>query len=249
MKVNALIAGVQKGGTTALFHFLRQHPDICVPTGNRKELHFFDDEGAFLNPSPHYRPYEALFPASACSVLLEATPIYSYWAPSAERIAAYNSAMRLVLILRDPVERAYSQWEMEFSRGSTSRAFADEIASELRRLETDPSGQDRVSSYVARGFYGAQIQRLLAHFPIEQLLILRTEDLRERQRQSLNMVTDFFGINRFDRYPPSLVVTPTVKSSTLPPLDTELANGLRKLFSSDLALLNRLTNLPVADWI
>src|SRR5215213_9890075 len=94
--VSFLIAGVQKAGTTALFDYLGDYADVALSTV--KEVHFFDDEAQDW-ASPDYRAYHALFDDPAGRPCGEATPIYCYWPASLERIAAYNPAMKLILVL------------------------------------------------------------------------------------------------------------------------------------------------------
>ena len=101
--VSFLIAGVQKGGTTALYDYLSDYPDVAL--SRIKEVHFFDDEGQDWR-RPDYRAYHARFEAPAGRPCGEATPIYVYWPNALERVAAYNPAMRFIVTLRDPVERA-----------------------------------------------------------------------------------------------------------------------------------------------
>src|SRR4051795_9448938 len=117
MLINFVIGGTQKGGTSALDAFLRQHPQICMPE-SRKELHFFDREENFARP-PKYRKYHANFrPGPGHRVTGEATPIYMYWDAAPARIWSYNPAMKWILVLRNPVERAFSAWNMETKRGA-----------------------------------------------------------------------------------------------------------------------------------
>ena len=99
-RVSFLIAGVQKAGTTALFDYLSEVPGLELPAV--KEAHFFDDEERIDWAAPDYAPYHALFGApDRCWG--EATPIYLYWPNALERIRAYNPAMKLILLFRDPV--------------------------------------------------------------------------------------------------------------------------------------------------
>jgi hypothetical protein len=187
--VNFLIAGVQKGGTTALFDYLSDAPDIVL--SRIKEVHFFDDETQDWT-RPDYAAYHANFDEPAGRPCGEATPIYAYWPNSLERIRAYNPGMRLILVLRDPVERAWSHWKMEFARGAESAPFAWCIRQGRQRLfDAKPWGHHREFSYVERGFYGEQLERLLALFPRDQVLVLRSGDLRGGPAQALGAVRGF----------------------------------------------------------
>ena len=186
-----LIIGVQKGGTTALHHYLSQDPAIALATV--KETHFFDDERQDW-ARPDYDAYHALFPDPAGRPCGEATPIYSYWPGCLMRIAAYNPAMRLVLLLRDPVERAWSHWRMEFARGAETQPFAWCVREGRKRLhEPGANGSHRVYSYVERGFYADQLERIHQLFPRDQLLVLRSDDLKLRPGPTLSQVRAFIG--------------------------------------------------------
>src|SRR3954467_8830385 len=100
MKVSFVIGGTQKGGTSALDSFLRQHPQICMPK-SRKEIHFFDLETNF-GARPSYRKYHENFrPGPEHLAIGEATPIYMYWEPAPHRIWSYNSEMKWILVLRN----------------------------------------------------------------------------------------------------------------------------------------------------
>jgi Sulfotransferase domain len=193
-RVAFIIAGTQKGGTTALFDHLGEEPGLSL--SRRKEVHFFDDE-AQAWPQPAYGVYHAHFAPFDGRPRGEATPIYLYWPNSLERIAAYNPAMRLIVVLRDPVQRAWSHWKMEYARGAETRPFAWCIREGRQRLfEAQPWGFHREFSYVERGFYGEQVERLLGLFPREQLLALRAEDLRADSAGTLSRVRAFLGLPR-----------------------------------------------------
>lgn len=193
-RVNFVIAGVQKGGTTALFDYLADYPDIQL--SKVKETHFFDDEAVDWE-RPDYRRYHAHFEAADGRICGEATPIYSYWPGSLERICAYNPAMKLILVLRDPVERAWSHWRMETMRGVEKAPFGWCIRQGRQRLfEAEPWGHHREFSYVERGFYGEQLERLFGQFPKDQTLVLKSESLRAAPAPALASVRRFLGLRR-----------------------------------------------------
>jgi len=190
--VDFLIAGAQKGGTTALHSYLADYPDIAL--AEPKEVHFFDDEAQDWR-APDYAGYHAHFPQPAGRPCGEATPIYLYWKNCLERIAAYNPAMRLIVTLRDPVERAWSNWRMEYARGVETRPFAWCVREGRQRLfEAEPWGFHREFSYVERGFYGEQLARAFALFGREQVLVLKSGDLRTQPGPVLAAVRSFLGL-------------------------------------------------------
>jgi len=247
-RVTFLVAGVQKGGTTALFDYLRDHPDLCLPAA--KEIHFFDDEDRVDWSAPDYEAYHAPFRAERPApggVWGEATPIYMYWPNALERIRAYNPAMKLIVALRDPVERAWSHWRMERARGAELESFAHCIRAGRARVRgaADGSGAHRVHSYVERGFYGAQIERILANFPREQVLLTRSDDLRGDPARILRNACDFLQIPDFATVvsreshvgvKPAIPETPTAADIDL----------LRSLYRDDQNRLQSLTGISFA---
>jgi hypothetical protein len=192
LRVQFVIAGVQKAGTTALFDYLSEQPELSL--SHIKETHFFDDDERDW-ARPDYAAYHALFDAPDGRPRGEATPIYLYWPGSLERMAAYNPAMRIIVLLRDPVARAWSHWRMEYARGFEQAPFAWCIREGRRRLfEAEPWGHHRAFSYVERGFYGEQVERLLALFPREQVLVLTAEALQAEPAATLATVRAFLGL-------------------------------------------------------
>ncbi|HEX3887930.1 MAG TPA: sulfotransferase domain-containing protein [Phenylobacterium sp.] len=191
-RVTFIVAGVQKGGTTALFDYLGEEPGLAL--SRVKEVHFFDDEAVDW-AAPDYGAYHARFAPFDGRPRGEATPIYLYWPGSLERIRVYNPAMKLIVMLRDPVARAWSHWKMEYARGVETEPFAWCIRQGRQRLfDARPWGFHREISYVERGFYGEQMARLFDLFPREQVLILRSDELRGDPAVGLSAVRRFLGL-------------------------------------------------------
>ncbi len=190
MKVNFLIAGTQKGGTTSLDAYLRQHPQIMM--ARRKELRFFDQDGKV----PDTAAYEASFdPKPGAVVKGEATPSYLYWPSAPGRIHAYNPQMKLVVLLRNPIARAFSQWRMEVERGEEDTDFSSAIRTEQGRLATLDSRGKKRRSYVDRGHYAKQIARLTELFPPDQLLFIKSETFSEKRDTTVAAVLAFLGVD------------------------------------------------------
>jgi hypothetical protein len=195
---------------------------------------------------PDYGPYHARFADPAGRPCGEATPIYSYWPQSLERIAAYNPAMKLILALRDPVERAWSHWRMEYARGAETQPFAWCIREGRQRLlQARPWGHHREFSYVERGFYGEQLERALALFPRDQLLVLRSEDLRAEPTPALAAVRVFLDLPPADPPPRREVhVGPAVDDRSR--LTEEDVAFLRAVYAADDARLFDLAGVRFA---
>lgn len=192
-KLDFLVIGTQKGGTTSLDAYLRLHSQIEMPK-KTKELHFFDTPRYALN---HYSNYHASFSEKsvAPSILRgECTPIYMYWYPSIDRIYDYNPKIKLILILRNPMERAWSHWNMEYRRGDEKLGFSEAIRAEKKRLENSQHRQHRVYSYIDRGCYARQIKRIFNCFKKDQLYITKSEIFRMQPKKVLDEISDFLGV-------------------------------------------------------
>ena len=242
--VQFLIAGVQKGGTTALAAYLRQHPQLFIPA--TKELHFFDDESLNWQQPEQLRPhYHAPFKDAPEGALWgEATPIYSYWWPAMARIWSYNPGMRFILCLRNPIERAYSHWAMETARQWDTLSFPEAIALEEERCRAELPQQHRVFSYVSRGFYSEQLRRLWNFFPREQTLILRQEQLLEEPALCLKVVHSFLGVEPLE--PPEPLRANNRHYQC--PMDSAVRGQLNRLFKPEIEQLEEMLDWDLGHW-
>lgn len=239
------IGGVQKGGTSALHAYLARHGGLCPPP--RKELHFFDDETRDWR-WPCAAALDALAPGDG-RMRFEATPITLFWPGALERVVAYNPWARLILIFRDPVERAWSQWCMDYARGAEWLPFARAIREGRDRLGGLASRADerRVFSYVERGAYGAQLARALTLLPRRQLLLLRSQDLARDPARTLTQVSDFLGIAPFGPGPFLRENVRIPMAWPALPVEADRAHIMEEL-GEDLALFARLSGLDVTGW-
>src|SRR3954453_6054977 len=114
-RLEFILAGAQKSGTTALHYFLSRHPDICM--GDQQEIHFFDNDAMFV-AEPDYAELHKHYPTMASSTIAgDCTPSYLYHEPAMQRIWNYNPKIKLLILLRNPVERAFAQRTMKGYRG------------------------------------------------------------------------------------------------------------------------------------
>lgn len=243
--IDFFIAGVQKGGTTALHSILGGHPELSMVT--KKEPHFFDDEARDWR-CPDYSELEQYCPGDDGRLKGSATPIYTYWPNSLERLRAYNRQVKLIVLLRHPSLRAYSHWRMESARGWDTLSFKQAIGRKGRaRVVRSPGGVHRVFSYVERGFYAAQAERIYALFSPSQILFLRTDFLWLQPAETLARIEDFLGISRVLK-PVAQYVTP-VQSRRTQGLSARLRLKLDTIFASDIARTANLTGLDLEDWL
>ncbi|WP_282276986.1 sulfotransferase [Stenotrophomonas sp. PS02297] len=195
-----MIGGVQKGGTTALAHFLARHRGVALPRG--KEAHVFDAPDFDEAWTQEYIDglYDGHFDAGGADVAYgDATPIYCFHHAFIDRIAAYNPEMRWIVMLRHPVERAVSQYQMERSRGHDTWPLWPAMLLERWRLhghENDFSVHSplRHHAYRARGDYARQLDALYARFPPEQILLLQNDELALAPERTLEKVWEFLGL-------------------------------------------------------
>jgi len=202
-----LIVGAQRSGTTSLYRYLAEHPAVAPPV--RKEIQYF---------SLHYDRgdswYRTHFPLAGLQrVTFEATPYYLFHPAAPARAAGTVPHAKVIALLRDPVERAFSHWQHNASRGLEHLGFESALDAETERLAGEDdrlladvhyeSSAHRYWSYAARGEYVTQLERWLAHYPREQLLVLRSEDLYEQPGPTYARALAFLGLApvELDAYP------------------------------------------------
>jgi len=206
-----VIIGAQRCGTTSLYHTLMRHPQIGA--ASRKEVHFFDtnhDRGALW--------YRAHFPTvfdrwrgqrvRSRYRAGEASPYYLFHPLAPGRLKAMIPAAKLIVILRNPVDRAYSHYHHSVRKGYESLSFEQALEMEEERLKSEneriASDPQYVSvahlrwSYTSRGFYMDQLQAWLRHFPREQLLVLHLADLRRHPARTWSRLFEFLGIDAYE---------------------------------------------------
>lgn len=248
-RVDFFIIGVQKGGTTALASYLGEHPEIGM--SRVKEVHHFDDEAHVDWAAPDHARLHAQFDWEDASLVRgEATPVTIYWPPALARLKAYNPDARLILALRHPSLRAWSHWRMETGRKAETLAFEAAISDDgRRRVAEAPDGVHRVYSYVERGFYAPQIERLLALFPQGQLHVIRTDQLWLNTGDTLGVIERFLGVRS--------VLAQVARPRYIVPLAPAVAPGMTQavrarldtLYADDIWQTSRLTGLDLSDWL
>ncbi|MDY6938789.1 MAG: sulfotransferase domain-containing protein [Cyanobacteriota bacterium] len=191
-----LIIGAQKCGTTSLYCYLAQHPNII--TVPHKEVHFFD-----LNYDRGSNWYLSHFPPSKFSnkIAGEASPYYLFHPQVPARVYQHFPHVKLIVLLRNPVDRAISQYHHEVQLGFEKLSLEEAIACEPERLEgevekltTDPtyySYNHQHYTYLARGRYLEQLKRWRAYFPGDRFLILKTEEFYACPDRILARVLEF----------------------------------------------------------
>jgi hypothetical protein len=189
---NFFLIGAAKAGTTSLYTYLRQHPEIYFSV--LKEPHFFDDDEAYSYGPRWY--IDEFFPdAIEFSARGEATPFLHLPNIVCKRIAdTYGEKagkLKFIVVLRNPVERAWSHYLDRRRNCAEPYSFEVALEMEAKRLQEDPRAW---FGYVRDGLYAQQIIGWLHYFEKSQFLFLLNEDLKHQPKQAIQTVTDFLGV-------------------------------------------------------
>ena len=207
-----LIIGAARSGTTSLYEYLTQHPSIIPGVG--KEVYFFDKKY-----SNGVNWYKSFFPTKISKAKLEkkqntlcltgeATPRYLHYPYAPKRVHQLLPKVKLIVLLRNPIDRAYSHYQMEYNTGNEDLSFEKAIEQEENRISNDMKKMENDEtfysvyfyrkSYLTRGIYLDQLKRWYKYFPKEQFLILKSEDLYSDPSKIYREVLSFLGLPKHD---------------------------------------------------
>ncbi|MFD4854754.1 sulfotransferase domain-containing protein [Bacillus mycoides] len=198
-----LIIGAQKCGTTSLYNYLIQHPQVHA--ASHKELHFFDIY--FKKGMEWYYKQFPLIKLDEPVITGEASPYYIFHPHAPKRIASILPNVKLIILLRNPVDRAYSHYYHQVRMQTENLSFKQAIYEENNRLKPElikmVNDENYYSipyqyySYLARGRYIEQLQNWMNLFPKKQFLILKSEDFFSDPNFIFQTVLDFLGISPY----------------------------------------------------
>lgn len=197
-----MIIGAQKAGTTYLYSILRQHPQVIEPV--YKEAHFFDYDNNYKEGLFKYKlNFDLSFRFKKNQLTFEATPDYLHHRDAPKRISHFFPHMKMIIVLRDPVARAYSAWKMHHYHFKNNlkynwlydpRTFEQVVEQGVNSASKDTWS---LMNHVGRSLYGQQIMNYFHYFPKDHFLILFHKDLATNPQQSINRITDFVNISEF----------------------------------------------------
>lgn len=202
---NFIILGAQKAGTTSLYEYLSQHPKL-VPSYT-KEVHYFDggiesNENCFYKGEAWYRAHFPLrWKLAQSKRTFEASPLYLFHPYAPMRISELIPKAKLVVLLRNPVERAISQYFHEKRTGDETLPIMDAFQAEGRRLRRAIDMRDYNDysyihhTYLSRGLYHQQLIRYLECFDRHQILILNSEEFFTHPSKTLKSVFAFAEVD------------------------------------------------------
>lgn len=221
-----LVIGAQRAGSTSLFAQLCGHPGIAPPS--HKEIHYFDNHS--FRSLRWYRSHFPSVTAARGKLTGEASPYYLFHPAVPARVAGALPEVRLVVLLRDPVARAHSHYQLSVRDGHEPLGFEEALRAEPERLASEEgrlladgayrSHAHRHQSYVARGLYAEQLRRWHEHVAPERLLVVSSEELFADPGRVTGAVLEFLGLDA-GQVPP----LPVRNQRPYPPM-SDAARGL-----------------------
>jgi hypothetical protein len=243
------VIGAQKAGTTSLFRYLAEHPAVTPP--RLKEIHFFDQH--WERGVPWYRAHFPLTILGGPHFTGEASPYYLFHPRVPERMARVLPDAKILVLLRNPVDRAISHYQWEVRYGNERLTFRDAIGREEHLLPRETARlreEDRYrsflhqhGSYLARGRYAEQLQRWFHWFPRDRILVLKAEDFFQRTGEAMATVRLFLDLP--EAGPQAYPVHRQGKSGGGLNVDRKELAGY---FRPHNAALEKLLGLDLSDW-
>lgn len=238
-----MLIGAGKAGTTSLEYYLTQHPKIESTTV--KEIHYFDY--GFKNGKGWYKShFPTIFNKNISG---DCTPNYLDHPVAVERIKTQFPKMKFIVILRDPIERAYSQYQHTKRNGDESLTFEDAIKQESQRLQGEidkikndplyPGTNYNKYSYLERSKYYPQLKKWFEFFDKTQFLILQYETAFIDPKKTMNIIFRFLNLDSFENIKFNIQNT----GGNYEKLDSETQNKLKKLFHPFNLKLKKLVNI------
>ena len=196
MKVDFFIVGAPKAGTTSLYHYLSEHPQVEM--SSQKEPDYFSDK-AIHEQGMYYAKnrvdtldkYESLFVQKESVVYGEASVSYLFYENVAEDIKKYNPNAKIIIMLRDPIERAFSHYLMDYRLGLISDSFENVLA----KISKHKNAHLFYQQYIEVSKYAKQIQRYLDFFKKENILFIDYEDFKKNVSKTVDQVYNFLNIS------------------------------------------------------
>lgn len=242
------IIGVVRSGTTSMYHYLDEHPSIVKSAYD--ELGFFDD-----NFRLGWEWYKTLFPTNITKKIIKRktgnfltfddTPFYIYNEDVAKKIKNYFPKTKLIIILRNPIDRAYSNYHLGVRMGDEKRTFDQAINDEIQKIEkyNEIEMDNYISqSYLGRGIYAKQLEIWLKYFPISVIKILESDRFSNNTEETMNEVFEFLDL-------PNHNIRNLEKKNVAeyPPMKTETRQKLYDFFSKYNEKLYDMLNVRY-DW-
>jgi hypothetical protein len=247
---NFLIVGAARSGTTTLYNHLKDHPDVYLPVNKRPEPHFFLKAAEYTQGLAYYE--QRYF--SACrnqKAVGEASTSYLFGPDVPKRIRSSLPDVKLICILRDPVERAFSSYWHTIKSGLETLSFDEAIVREARRKgETAGTALEEIApfAYAERGLYYRQLSRWLSEFPRSQMKIVIFDDFVADPIKILREVAGFLDV-----LPDGLPKRGVEMENKSVPAEARMLPATRRMliegFREDVDALGQLLDRDLAFWL
>ncbi len=259
---NFLIIGAAKAGTTSLYHYIKQHPQIYMSP--IKETNFFalvDEPLDFCGPGDHdyinrfsvrtiERYWEQFEGCTDELAVGEASPLYLYHAQAARRIWKQLPHVKLIVILRHPVDRAYSAFLHLIRDGREEHVdFGQALQNEDTRIR---SRWEHIWHYKQMGYYYKQLKRYYDIFGHSQIRVYFYEDLKVNSLELIQDIFRFLGVD--DTFVPDLSIRynqarAVLAHTDIPPLRTEMRIEMIETYREDVLRLQDLVQVDLSNWL
>ncbi len=253
-KIDFIIIGAQKAGTTAAAYNLNKHPSISVFTGKTEygqaEIEFFNQ---------HWERggkwYFDQLPKEKNKVIGEKTAELLHRTICHERIYQIQPSVKLIVLLRCPIQRAYSQWRMAvFNKKDEFRSFSEVISIELNMIKSNSYKHDFYSckvseysnwreGYILKGFYHEQLENLFKYFPKEQVYVSISEKVIKNKAKEYNSMFSFLNVASYDGVFEERFIGKQVEK-----IDATTIDLLRKIYKEPNEQLFNLLGYKISEW-
>jgi hypothetical protein len=184
-----IVIGARKSGTSSLWRYMDTHPDVFVPTYEKEPKYFVEERGWPLGQAWYEGLFAAAGDAKARGEFSTDYTAFPMYAGVPARMAALLPDVRLIYVMRNPIDHMRSAYSYSLTIGTEARPIREALLTDAR--------------YLYECEYALQIEQYLAHFPLDQLLLLTAEELRFKRQETMSRIFSFIGVDA-EWVPPNL---------------------------------------------
>lgn len=239
MNVDFLIIGAQKSGTTSLYNWLARHPSIILPS--EKEVHFFSRENNYIQGDKFLSAYFKIKDNRKITGFADVQLLFLD--DMAKKVYDYLPSVKLIVVLRNPIDRAYSAYWFARRNGIEKRqSFEDAITDELQGISSETLHKQEAMSYLKHGYYAEQLESYLEFFEKKNIKAVFTEKLRDNPKITFLKVLEFLNCSTNEYALSNVDFSKLSNTSSIPKIrwlqqmlhtqDSQLKNRFRNIFSN-----------------
>ncbi len=230
-----IVTGSPRSGLGTIYHALEQHPALQVICKDEKP--HFTDEDLYQSGNPSNRTYDQHYVDYGDDFLHgEVSAAYLTHPFAISRIQRYNPDIKLVIILRNPAMRTYSQWQQATAQGLENRPFTDVLTKTVQSKED-------LTHYQSQSLYGYHVSHVLQYLDPHQLLFIKSDDFKEDPEVAMYQLCQFIGVPYLD-----LDLTAQNIGSYTDSLTDEMYDQVMQTYSSDVKSLESLVGWDCSTW-